>query len=107
MTTVGMIVEWETTQEYEFGFLEQGKSVSFDFSFRNISDEILLIDNVRTSCGCTVPDWPEYPILPDSTALIKVHFDAKKVGPFRKRIRVFFNRQRKAEVLTISGEVVN
>ena len=99
------VVHWSGPMTHDFGDLEFQKTVKHDFEFKNISGEPFVIDNVRTSCGCTAPDWSEAPILPDSTAKISIEFDARKQGYFRKWIRVYFSNQRKAERLYIEGYV--
>ncbi len=98
-------VEWLTPLEHDFGDLEFQKEVEYSFEFKNISDEPILIDNVRPTCGCTTPDWSYDPILPDSISNIRVVFDANKKGYFRKKIIVFFSNQRKSDKLYIEGFV--
>lgn len=100
-------VEWSGPLEHDFGDITHREPVEHDFAFKNISGEDLIIDNVRTSCGCTVPDWDETPIPADSIGHIKVQFDARDVGYFRKKIKVYFDGQRKAEKLYIEGFVEN
>jgi len=97
--------EWITEKEYDFGLIEQGKPQGYDFQFVNISDEPISIDNVRESCGCTAPSWSEAPILPGDTSTIQIVYNAKKIGYFRKKIKVYISSQRKAEVLYVEGEV--
>lgn len=99
------IVEWAVEKDYNFGTLVQGHPEEVDFTFRNISSDTLIIDNVRSTCGCTAPYWDYTPILPDSTSTITIKYDAYKEGYFYKKVKVFFNKQRKAELLSIAGEV--
>ncbi len=98
-------IEWLTDTEHDFGLLTHRQPASFIFQFRNTSDEPVSIDNVRTTCGCTKPEYSDAPVMPDSLGSILVGYDAKKQGYFRKRIKVFFSCQRKAEHLFIEGEV--
>ena len=98
-------VEWQTPLEHDFGDILYRDSVEYAFTFKNISDEAILIDNVRTTCGCTAPDWTYDAIPPDSTSSIRVVFDADKRGAFRKKITVFFSGQRKSEKLYVEGFV--
>ncbi len=99
------VIEWVTDLDYDFGDIPKGKPVTFDFEFRNITDTPLTIDNVRTTCGCTASDWEETPTEPNAIGKINIEFNAKKGGYFYKKIRVFFNGQRKGEMLTIQGYV--
>ncbi|MCB9266794.1 MAG: DUF1573 domain-containing protein [Lewinellaceae bacterium] len=98
-------VEWLTETTHDFGDIPQKKTAVFEFQFRNISDGALIIDNVRTSCGCTVPGWDTAAVSPDSTGVISVEYDARDLGYFNKKVKVYFNGQRRAEVLFIEGWV--
>lgn len=98
-------ITWIGSTEHDFGDLAHLKPVAHTFRFKNISDHPLVIDNVRPACGCTTPDWTTRPILPDSTAEIKIEYDARDQGYFRKSIKVYVSGQRKAEKLWIEGFV--
>ncbi|MEM9823552.1 MAG: DUF1573 domain-containing protein [Bacteroidota bacterium] len=99
------VVEWITETEHDFGDLLHEDEQTFDFTFRNISDRAIVIDNVRPQCGCTAPNWDKTPIEPDSTGVISITYNAAKGGYFRKKIKVFFSGQRKAEKLYVEGYV--
>lgn len=99
------MLEWQSPVSHDFGDLRQGVPVKVEFRFKNISAEPLVIDNVRTSCGCTAAEHPEIPVLPGETERILIEFDARKAGYFSKKIKVFLHGQRKPEVLVIEGNV--
>ena len=103
--TTNLPIQWLTPTEHDFGVLKQDEAEIYIFRFKNTGQDTLLIDNVRTTCGCTAPDWTESPILPNMVSEIKVEYDARRLGYFRKKIRVYFNQYRKAKILYISGEV--
>ncbi|MFC2111469.1 DUF1573 domain-containing protein, partial [Bacteroidota bacterium] len=48
---------------HDFGTIQEidGK-VKCVFEFTNIGDSELKLTNVRSSCGCTAPDWTKTPI---------------------------------------------
>jgi hypothetical protein len=96
-------VEWLTPTLHEFGDVILKEAVKHEFRFRNISKEPIVIDNVRPSCGCTIPDWEEQPIAPDSVGVIKLEYDSRDLGYFKKKIKVYFSGQRKAEILYVDG----
>ncbi len=98
-------VEWLTAETHDFGDILHREPVEVSFEFKNISGEPIVIDNVRTSCGCTAADWGVAPILPDSVGLINIEFDAREPGYFHKWIKVYFSGQRKAERRFIEGFV--
>lgn len=99
-------VQWLSAVEHDFGDIDKNKAVSHTFLFKNSSKAPLLIDNVRTSCGCTGSTWVETPILPDSIGQIIIEYDARDIGYFYKSAKVYFHRQRKAEKLYITGVVL-
>ncbi|MEM1321395.1 MAG: DUF1573 domain-containing protein [Bacteroidota bacterium] len=103
--TSGPAVEWLTPLEQDLGDLIRKEPVTVEFHYKNAGDVPLVIDNVRTSCGCAAPDWSYEPVAPDSTGLISIRYDAKKSGYFRKKIKVFFNGIRKAQVIWMEGWV--
>ncbi|MCB0580162.1 MAG: DUF1573 domain-containing protein [Phaeodactylibacter sp.] len=98
-------VEWLSETTFDFGNIPHHKPAKHDFRFRNISGEPIVIDNVRPSCGCTVPDWDAAAVPPDSIGLVSIEYDARDLGYFYKKVKVYFNGQRRAEVLYIEGWV--
>ena len=99
------VVAWLTEQNHDFGDLRAGRPVTYVFRFQNTSIDTILLQTVRTTCGCTAARYPETPIAPNAIGDITVEYDAAQSGHFSKKIRVFFDRQRKPEILGISGEV--
>ncbi|MEN9488597.1 MAG: hypothetical protein RL494_862, partial [Bacteroidota bacterium] len=55
------------------------------FEFTNTGDAPLIIKDVKSSCGCTVPTKPTEPILPGKTGKIDVKYNMNP-GPIRKTI---------------------
>lgn len=101
----GSKVEWLSATSHDFGDISRGVPVPVDFRFRNITKEALVIDNIRTTCGCTASEWSEEVVEPGKEGVIQIEFDAKKEGYFYKKITVFFSGQRKGEKLSIEGYV--
>jgi hypothetical protein len=98
-------VEWTTPKTHDFGLILRGKDAKHIFTFRNLSNAPLVIDNVRADCSCTASDWDAAPIAPEATGQITVEYDAKKKGYFRKHLTVWLRGQKQAEKLMIEGEV--
>lgn len=99
-------VKWIGETEFDFGDLKPGTPVQHAFTFRNASQEPIIIETVRTSCGCTGSTWTQTPVLPDSTGVVTLEFDAKQNGEFRKYGKVYFANLRSAQKLWVSGFVV-
>ncbi len=78
------------------------------FEFRNTGDAPLIIKNVQSTCGCTVPTKPTEPIAPGKTGKIDVKYNMQ-MGAIRKTITVESNAVNVPDgmvVLKIKGEVV-
>lgn len=78
------------------------------FEFTNTGDEPLIIINVQSTCGCTVPTKPTEPILPGKTGKIEVKYNMN-TGPIRKTITVESNAINVEEgrvAIKIKGEVI-
>jgi hypothetical protein len=92
---------------YNFGTVTEGEKVTYNFRFKNTGKKPLIITNTTASCGCTVPEKPEKPILPGETAFIKVVFNSKgKAGMNNKTISVTSNARPEFPQLLLNGEVV-
>ncbi|MCD4665566.1 MAG: DUF1573 domain-containing protein, partial [Bacteroidales bacterium] len=75
------------------------------FKFTNDGKEPLILSNVRSSCGCTVPTWPRQPILPGQSDVIKVKYDTKRVGMINKSVHVYSNAKVATVTLKIKGKI--
>ncbi len=91
--------------EHNFGSIPAEKSVSTVFEFSNKGDNALIINEVTTSCDCTVSEWPKAPIKPNESGEIKIVYDAKYPGHFNKMVTVNYNGKDSPLQLTIRGEV--
>lgn len=92
--------------EHDYGTITQGGDGGCVFTFKNVGNEVLIISDVRKSCGCTTPTWSKEPILPGQTGEIKVGYDTKNIGQFSKTITVLSNAVSATVTLTIKGNVV-
>lgn len=98
-------IKWTTETEYDFGVVAFGTTSGVVFSFQNISTDSVLLQTVRTTCGCTAAEWPEFPLAPGATGSLRIEFTGENKGPFSKKVRVFFDAMRKPEILIIRGRV--
>ncbi len=90
---------------HDYGEIDQNADGNCEFKFTNSGKEPLILSNVRSSCGCTVPVWPRQPILPGQSDVIKVKYDTKRVGIINKSIQVYSNATEKTVVLKIKGNI--
>ena len=88
-----------------YGKIDKGSNGERTFVFTNVGDAPLIIKNIQSSCGCTVPKKPEKPIMPGEKGEIKVSYDTKRVGGFSKSITIFSNAKNARKVIKIKGLV--
>ncbi|WP_242135723.1 DUF1573 domain-containing protein [Aestuariivivens marinum] len=91
----------------DYGTIEKGSNGVRVFEFTNTGDEPLIISQVKSSCGCTIPKKPKDPILPGKTGEIEVKYDTNRVNPIRKTITVISNAETPTVALKIKGLVVD
>lgn len=91
---------------HDYGTVTKGGDGTCEFKFKNNGIEPLILSNVTSSCGCTVPEWPREPILKGKSASIKVKYDTNRVGPINKTVTVMSNAKDASVQLRITGNVV-
>ena len=91
--------------DHNFGTMEQGSDVSYNFEFVNTGKNDLIINNVATSCGCTTPEWTHQPVPSKTRGSIKVKYDSNRIGNFSKTITVYSTATNSPVVLTIRGNI--
>ncbi|MCU0349494.1 MAG: DUF1573 domain-containing protein [Flavobacterium sp.] len=104
----GAKIEFKT-ETINYGTVVKGEDSGIRyFEFTNTGDAPLLITNVRSSCGCTVPSYPKTPIAPGKSDKIEVKYNMER-GPISKTITVETNAVNKTKgiiPLRIKGDVV-
>ncbi len=99
-----MTFKAETT--FDFGKIAYNGDGKHEFVFKNTGKSPLIITNVKSSCGCTVPIYPKDPVKKGETEKISVVYDTKRVGVFSKTITVYSNSKNSPVKLRIKGEVL-
>lgn len=100
------VMTFETT-EIDYGTINQNANGERIFSFKNTGDAPLVITQVRSSCGCTVPSYSKAPILPGQMSDIQVKYATNRLGVFKKTITVISNASEPQKTLYIKGNVLN
>jgi hypothetical protein len=100
------VITFEKTT-HDYGTLTKGGDGVCEFKFKNTGIEPLILANVSSSCGCTVPEWPREPILKGKSASIRVKYDTNRVGGINKTITVMSNAKVPSVKLTIIGNIVD
>lgn len=93
---------------FDFGTIhETDGEVSHSFTGVNRGEKPIIILDIFSSCGCTVPDFSRKPILPGEKTEIKVVFNPKnQSGIFQKELTVFSVERKKVGKLTVRGTVI-
>jgi hypothetical protein len=92
---------------FDFGEIKQGDVVEHVFVFENTGKEPLILTDVRTTCGCTVPKWPKEPLAPGASASITVQFNSRgKIGMQNKVITVLSNSNTQQDRVMIKTNIV-
>ena len=95
------------SETVNYGEIAKGSDGVRVFEFTNTGNAPLIISEVKSSCGCTVPKKPDGPIAPGTSNTIQVKYDTNRVGPIRKTITVYSNADEPIKALKIKGEVLD
>ena len=90
----------------DYGEIAKGSDGIRVFEFTNTGNAPLIISDVKSSCGCTVPKKPEGPVAPGESSTIQVKYDTNRVGPIRKTVTVYSNADEPIKALKIKGEIL-
>jgi len=90
----------------DYGKIELKSDGMRVFKFTNTGKSPLIISNIKSSCGCTVPKAPEEPIMPGKQGTIEVKYDTNRPGGFSKMITVYSNADTPVKRIRIKGIVV-
>ena len=89
-------------QERDFGSIVQGTV----FTFTNTGEAPLIITDAKSSCGCTVPQYPKNtPIDPGEKGEMVVKFNGSGKGQVTKTVTVTANTEKGSELLRIKAMV--
>jgi hypothetical protein len=85
-------ITWIDSTFHDFGTISEGQKLEVSYRFLNSGNKPLIIARVQPSCGCTVAEQPEEPILPGKEGVIKATFNSEgRIGINHKKIYVMAN----------------
>lgn len=93
---------------HNFGkFSESSPKVSCVFTYTNIGEAPLIINQAVASCGCTVPEYTKSPVMPGQKGQIKVTYNGagRFPGHFKKSITIRTNGAVEMTRLYIEGDM--
>lgn len=97
---------WFEETLHDYGEMIQDSDGTWSFQFKNIGEKAFVINRVRSTCGCTVVDWPKEPFEPGNTGEITVKYNTATTGTFLKSVVVYSTAANSPVKLQIKGKVV-
>ncbi len=94
------------SETIDYGKIALGSEGKRVFEFTNVGEAPIIIKDIKSTCGCTVPKKPEQPIMPGEKGQIEVSYDTKRPGGFSKAITIYSNAKAERKMLKIKGFIV-
>ncbi len=91
--------------EFDFGTIEQGTPQEHRFTFTNTGEADLVIVDAKSSCGCTVPEYPKTPIAPGAKGEMLVKFNGSGKNQVSKTVTITANTETGKETIKIKAFV--
>ena len=98
---------WFEEYTHDYGEIGKDSDGTWTFIFKNLGDQAIVINRVRSTCGCTVPEWPREPIEPGDTGAITVKYNTATTGTFLKSVVVYSSAANSPVKLQIKGKVTD
>lgn len=108
-TMVGSAMAQRITTKHpvvDLGRVIYRQPVTADFQLRNSGKTDLVVNEVRTNCGCTVAKFPRQTIQKGKDFIVSATYDAKQLGHFEKLVGVFVDGSKEPFIVTMKGVVV-
>ena len=91
---------------HDFGEIISKTPVETVFKYKNTGESPLVITNIKSTCGCTVPkDWSREPLAPGGEGQFTVKFNGSGSNKVSKAITVTANTEKGSEVVQITAFV--
>ncbi len=97
---------WFEELLHNYGEIPQNSDGTWSFVFKNLGDKPIVVNRVRTTCGCTVPHWPKEPVEPGEEGKITIKYNTSNTGTFLKSATVYSTAANSPVKLQIKGKVV-
>ena len=93
-------------KEHDFGEIEKGTQVETVFKYKNTGDAPLVITDIKSTCGCTIPkDWSREPLAAGESGEFTVKFNGSGQNKVSKAVTVTANTEKGSEIVKISAFV--
>ncbi|WP_369999950.1 DUF1573 domain-containing protein [Winogradskyella sp.] len=91
--------------EHDFGTIMNGTPVETIFKYTNTGNSMLVVSNIKSTCGCTVPSNYTKEVAPGETGQFTVKFNGKGNGKVSKSLTMTTNTEKGTEVVKITAMV--
>jgi len=89
---------------HDFGEIENGTPVETMFSYTNTGKSPLVVTDIKSTCGCTVPQgWSKEPLKPGESSQFTVKFNGKGANKVSKTITLTTNTEKGMEQVRITA----
>jgi len=93
---------------HDFGTISNGAAQETVFSYTNTGDSPLVVTDIKSTCGCTVPQgWSRQPLSPGESSQFTVKFNGKGANKVSKTVTVTANTKKGKESVRISAFINN
>ena len=87
----------------DFGRFPKEEKQERSFILTNTGKGLLVIQDIVTSCGCTMVEYSKEPVRPGGTLEVKVIYEAEQAEHFDKTVTVYCNAEDSPLRLTVKG----
>ncbi|MBR1769457.1 MAG: DUF1573 domain-containing protein [Bacteroidales bacterium] len=92
---------------HDFGQIAEGGNGEVVFEIENKGGGLLIIESVKTSCGCLIVDYSSRGLMKNEKGYIKVRYNTNIVGEIMRSVVINSNDENNPKiVLRLVGEVV-
>ena len=85
-------IQWIDSVKQDLGTIKEGQTPEISWRFKNTGDQPLVIENASGTCGCTIAEKPNEPVMPGEEGTIKAKFNSEgRIGPNNKQVVVLAN----------------
>lgn len=89
---------------HDFGEIMNGTPVETVFTYTNTGKSPLVVTDIKSTCGCTVPQgWSREPLAPGASSQFTVKFNGKGANKVSKTITLTTNTEKGREQVRISA----
>ena len=88
----------------DLGHFPMSEKQECSFVLTNTGNNLLVIQDITTSCGCTKVEYSKEPVRPGETLKVKVIYEAEQEGYVNKSVKVYCNTKDSPICLTVKGE---